>query len=401
MKNSVQIDQYRSKEYHNLLKIIAKLSKLFSESNTPYLQYRIAENLFCQCYDAENLSRKDTAFDAKIGNIGIGIKTFVCTGNNKTEKIAEFNKLSSTFNKLEKKDLALEIALQRNKRIELAKNLDGIEDSIYHIIARKPNEWRIFETDYDLININNINSVKQNATSLQFTDGLNDYNYNFSKSTLFRKFYIPNNSISFPVSIVNDPYKILLEVFNIRQFDLATTDKLIKGKDYIMLPLYSYKKNPLTNKKEKFVFTNSGLNQWHSKPRKGQTQRDPGEVYIPIPSEIYKKYPDFFPPNSKENIFKLKVPTGEVFKAKMCQKYELLIDGEKINKGKGLMTNPNKDLSTWLLRKLLQLNNGELATIEKLESIGFDSVTIYKTNENEYSIDKSKFNGYEDFISEE
>jgi hypothetical protein len=401
MKAFTEIDKHRSKEYIDLLNIIAKLSKLFSENQTPYLQYRIAENLFCKCYNAENLSRKDTAFDAKIGKTGIGIKTFICEGNFKTEKIAEFNRLSSTINKLESKELARELAIQRNKRIELGRNLDGIENSLYHIIARKPKEWKIFETDYEKIQVENLHSIKRNDKSLQFKDGLNEYSYNFSKSTLFRKFEIPKNAISFPVEIVNDPYDLLLKVLDFKTHEIFDQPKkLIKGIDYIVLPLYSYKKNKITNVKDKFVFTDSGLNQWHSKPRKNQDQRNPGEVYIPVPSIIHKKYPHFFPPNTKNKTFSLSVPTGDIFKAKMCQTYRMEIDGEVINKGKGLMTNPNKDLSLWLLRKLLQLEEGELATIEKLESIGFDSVMIYKDKDANFKIDKAKLNSFEEFLEE-
>jgi len=39
-----------------------------------------------------------------------------------------------------------------------------------------------------------------------------------------------------------------------------------------------------------------------------------------------------------------------------------------------------KALSDWLLRKVLQLKEGELATIEKLDQLGFDSVIITKTD---------------------
>ncbi len=47
------------------------------------------------------------------------------------------------------------------------------------------------------------------------------------------------------------------------------------------------------------------------------------------------------------------------------------------------MTNPNKALSDWLLRKVFQLKEGELATYEKM---------------NKYKIDKAKLNSYDNFI---
>ena len=64
------------------------------------------------------------------------------------------------------------------------------------------------------------------------------------------------------------------------------------------------------------------------------------------------------------------------------------------------MTNPNTELSDWLLRDILQLKEGELATIEKLDQLGFDSVLVIKNNLDEYELDIMKTGSYENFISE-
>lgn len=64
------------------------------------------------------------------------------------------------------------------------------------------------------------------------------------------------------------------------------------------------------------------------------------------------------------------------------------------------MTNPNKALSDWLLRKVLQLKEGELATMEKLDKLGFDSVLITKDENGNYKIDKAKLDSYKQFILE-
>lgn len=82
----------------------------------------------------------------------------------------------------------------------------------------------------------------------------------------------------------------------------------------------------------------------------------------------------------------MQIPTGEVFEAKVCQE-----------NSKALMTNPNKALSDWLLRKILQLKEGELAIIEKLDKLGFDSVIITKNENSEFKIDIMKTNSYEKF----
>lgn len=62
------------------------------------------------------------------------------------------------------------------------------------------------------------------------------------------------------------------------------------------------------------------------------------------------------------------------------------------------MTDPNKALSDWLLRKVLQLKEGELANIEKLDSLGFDSVIIIKDKNNNYEIDIMKTDSFDEFF---
>ena len=85
----------KNDKYFEMLRLMAQLSRLFSESKTPYLDYRLTENLFCRYFKALNDARSCTAYDARIGSVGIGIKTFILNGSDQsTEKIAEFNKLN-------------------------------------------------------------------------------------------------------------------------------------------------------------------------------------------------------------------------------------------------------------------------------------------------------------------
>lgn len=374
MKSFAEIDQENNGNYLNLLSAVSKLSGLFSESAVPFINYRVAENIFCKSFKADNLSRSDTAFDANYNSVGIGLKTFISKSDNSTEKVAEFNSLSRELKNYKGKELALKLGEYRNDRINLANRIYNIESSLYHIVARREKELILFETDYNQIDIANIHSIKENKASLQFEDGHNLYSFNYSKSTLFRKFIIPQNVFRLPIDIIEDPYSLILDLFSNNEFKSAT-DRLVKGKNYIILPLYGIKK------KEKFVFEKSGLNQWNASGRK----RDFGEIYIPIPINIHKDFPDFFP--ERDTYFDLKIPTGEIFQAKVCQ-----------DNSKALMTNPNKALSNWLLRKILQLKEGELATIEKLDKLGFDSVIITKSNNSEFKIDIMKTNSYEKFL---
>lgn len=371
MKSFAEIDIENQGSYITLLSVLSKLSGLFSESAIPYLDYRVVENIFCRSFNANNLSRSDTAFDAEYNTFGVGLKTFLCATGSSNEKIAEFNSLSSELRKLQGIDLAYKLAECRNDRISLATRLYSINKSIYHIVARNINELILFETDYGYINCDKIHLTKQTTTSLHFDDGINAYSFNFSKSTLYRRFYIPNSAYKIPVEIVADPFGLLLDVF-----DRGLLVKSKEVSEYVVLPLYGYKNGA------KFVFERSSLNQWNASGRK----REVGEVYIPVPMVINQSFPNFFP--KRYTKFNLHVPTGEVLSAKICQ-----------DNSKALMTDPNKSLSDWLLRKVLLLREGELATIEHLNRLGFDSVIIVKVDEQNYRIDIMKTDSYESFIN--
>lgn len=364
-------------EYHRLLVAVAKLSGLFSEGTIPYINYRVAENIFCRSYNAENLSRSDTAFDAKIGQLGIGLKTFVSSGPYSTEKIAEFNELSAQLRQLEGVPLAMALAEARNKRILLARDLYGIDRSVYHIVARRDRELLLFETDYDLINTDTLRLEAQQAKSLVFSDGQHQYRFNYSKSTLYRRFEIPQDPHSIPVEILEDPYS-LLSYWEEWQHTYRKRSQ-VAGRDYVILPLYSTRRGEHYGK----VAEKSGLNQWNASGR----TRDYGEVYIPVPSEVHKYCSGFFP--GRDVSFKIRTPRGELLSAKLCQE-----------NSKALMTNPNKALSDWLLRGLCRLSEGEVLTRERLDLLGFDSVLITKETEGIYTIDVKNSGAYEDFIGQ-
>ena len=159
----------------------------------------------------------------------------------------------------------------------------------------------------------------------------------------------------------------------INKEDFGNFRSRIAGEDYVILPLYS------TQSKSKEVPEKSGLNQWNA----GGRTRDFGEIYIPVPAIIHKKFPNFFP--KRDETFVLKTPTGDNFSAKLCQ------DGAK-----ALMTNPNNALSNWLLRGLFKLKEGELLTRQKQEILGVDSLIIYKEKDF-YTIDVEPFGAYEQF----
>ncbi|MBU2443946.1 MAG: restriction endonuclease [Bacteroidetes bacterium] len=364
--------------YFSYLKAVCSLSKLFSESKVPYLYYRVAENVFCKAFGAENLSRDDLAYDARKGNVGIGLKTFIDKGTNH-EKVAEFNAFSKQLRNVQGKNLAIKLSELRNERIAFANRTYGIDKGIYHCVARSEKALKIFETTYDVIDIENIRNIKSKDASISFEDEKNNYSFNFSKTTLFKKFVAPQDAIIIDVDILEDPLELILQLF--KQQHLVATKFEVPGVDFVILPLYSLRESKAGGKN---VSQKSGLNQWNAGGRK----RDVGEVYIPIPIQIHKNFPDFFP--DRETPFNLQVPTSEILNAKVCQE-----------NGKALMTNPNKALSDWLLRKVLKLEEGEILTYEKLKVLGIDSVRITKIDNENFKIDFAKLNRYDNFINKE
>lgn len=381
-------------EYFKLLELMARLSNLFSDNEIPFLHYRITENLFCKYYNAENLSRSDTAYDAKTKNFGVGIKTFQLEKGSSVEKVAEFNAISSFLKQYSNKDLAYQVAKARNDRMELGQRLYAIDDGCYHIVGRVKSGLTIFNTPYPLIKLDSIHSVKDTGHALQFEDDCNCYSFNYSKSTLFKRFDVPTDKVDIPVSIIQDPYELLKQLLITEDYegkyqDIANLHQAIHvkeeknkqldfGKTYVILPLFAMKADV------KYVPLKSGLNQWNA----GGRDRQANEVYIPIPAKINSNFPDFFP--SRDVSFTLHLPNGSSISAKPCQQNR-----------KALMSNPNTALGKWLLRDILQLQEGELVTIDLLNRMGFDSVVVYKDSDLDYRIDVCRTVSYSSELFDE
>jgi hypothetical protein len=364
MQSSEQKERY--KEY---LQIIGSLSNLFSDSNTPYLYYRIAEKMFCKAFDATDLSRGDVSYDAQKDTLGIGLKTFLRANDKSIQKIAEFNRDKILYNDLSDFEKIRKISQLRNKRLDFTNSLYKIENSIYHCVVRDKGKFFIFEEETKKIDIDALKNVKSSKSSISFDDGIYEYSFSLSKSTLMKRFNTFDFVDEFSVDILENPldslYALTSKPENIMRYSHI--------KDTIYLPLYGNGGK---------VYESSGLNQWNSKGR----ERDENEVYIPIPREFYRYKPNFFP--DRDVTFNLLLPNREKLIAKVCQ------DGSK-----ALMSNPNKELGKWLLRDVFRLKKGELLTNEILYMYGVDSVRIDKIDDNTYEINFAKLDSYENFIT--
>lgn len=352
----INYDISKFEDYKNNLKLIGSLSLLFSESEDPWLDYRVPENLYCECFGAENLARSCVTADAKLGNIGIGIKTFT-EGNKRTwQKIAEFNKARKSYADLSGIDKVKKIAELRNERIESTLSTYGLSKMIYHCVIRNKKGFHFYEEEMDKIDIDNIRMISVTETSLIFTDNIHEYNFNISKSVLQKRFNIDSYFDDIEVKVATNPFEVLKNGIN----SLVT----ISENEVAIIPLYSERKGV------KIVYSKSGLNQWNA----GGRSRSIDEVYIPFNKKIRDMYKGFFP--NRNTSFNVLLPNGKMMSMKVCQ-----------DNGKALMSNPNSELGAWLLREVLRLEENEILTYEKLAEIGIENVIFEKFEDGNYKLD--------------
>ncbi len=359
--------------YERLLKAVGSLSRLFSEAPEPYLAYRATENLFCKAFEAENLSRSDASADASKNKIGFGIKTFLDARGKSMQKVAEFNSDHPLFHALPIEEKIKKIAELRNERLQTTKRIFGLDNIIYHCVTRQVGKIVVYETPAPLIKIDEIKNIKINGNSIQFSDPSAEYSFSVSKSTLYKRFITENILLEVPVQILDDPFSQIEKLIAEGEITFAP----IKVLPHVFLPLYSMRGGT------KHVQEKSGLNQWNAAGR----PRDPNEIYIPIPAWIHAKFPNFFP--SRDVAFELTLPDRTTMSAKVCQ-----------DNSKALMSNPNSALGKWLLRDVMNLKDKELLTYDKLQTIGLDTVVIYKIDNHTYDIDFTKIGSYEKFMNE-
>ena len=355
--------------YIESLSIIGSLSNLFSDSQVPYLYYRIAEKIFCNAFHASDLSRGDIALDASKENIGIGLKTFLKNNEKTLQKVAEFNKDRFLYENKNDINIVKIVSSLRNKRIEFAEKLSGVEKSYYHCVIREENKFHLYEESMDYIDIESITGIKKKKNSIWFNDGLHEYTFNLSKSTLLKRFNTRQYLEEFDVKILENPLEEIRSCFN---NDNTLLQDGITLADIVYLPLYG---------RGKKVSEKSGLNQWNASGR----VRNMNEIYIPIPAKVHKYSPTFFPPRDKS--FNLHLPSGDILDVKVCQ-----------DNSKALMSNPNKALGQWILRDVLGLKEEELLTYNKLQDIGIDAIRLDKIDEKNFKINFVSAGSFEEYL---
>lgn len=397
------------------------MTLLFSDGPQAYIDYRFVEKLFVLATKGKDISRSDKVFDAIVGtpqNIGVGVKTFVLNGTSQTslEKVQEFTRFSGSgaFDNLSKAEIAFKAAEYRNNTVLADSQEYGIDltNSIYHCLVRSSGSGVIHEEPYPLVNLDNIQPVDNQGRILddfpggnkgiRFFDGINTYSYSKSKSVLMKKFDLRTYTTFDPIPLNIDQEvwkkisnsvveKALSEALSVTETQATTSsepEKLVPGIDYVILPLYS------TRGVTKTVEAASGINQWNA----GGRQRKYGEAYIPIPAQIHRLAPGFFPERDKP--FQLVLPNStDPVNAKVCQQ-----------SSKALMSNPNDRLCRWLYKvidsKFSDYDfdkppNRHPFTYSDLEKVGRDSVIVIKDRSVgylKYEIRFAELGSYEEFL---
>lgn len=405
-----KFSQKEKDEYIEFLKIFGALSGLFKDNQEganarkPYLYYRNHEQLFARVFNVEDLTRKDSAFDAlgpwKNDRVGIGLKTWIHTKDNTYQKVAEFNKLAPEviaplIKNGTSEEVIRKVSQLRNERIMLDKRLYKTDRDVYHFITRDDDVMNIIETPYDLIDIDSLELISDGKT-YTFKDKLRNYKFYTSKSVLLEEFDASAGEIieQIPIEQFDDPFE-LIRMINLpkENYEVACEEK----EDYevvneeIILPLYQ-------DKKEGPVVSDcSGINIRHSKPKnKGSnTPRPEYEIEVRVSTWIHHIFPKFFGINAFDNDeihnkelndFDLVLPDGRVLRGRIKQE-----------NGKSLQTNPQGALGEWILKDVLGLENREVVTMDYLKTLGIDSLRITKLDDKHFKITVAETGAYEKF----
>lgn len=401
-----QLDKEKQDKYINRISILGILSGLFKDldgenGKKPYLHYRNHEISFINSFEVQGITRKDSAFDAiaRVNGrtIGVGLKTWIHSSDDSNQKVAEFNKKSAELRRLFDLDKNIELAIRvselRNNRIDDDKRLYETDLDVYHFITRDNNCFYIIESEYEKIEIDNIHDVSKSASSISFSDGKNNYLFNVSKSTLFKKFNASEKERikSVKIDIHEDPFAILESIFN--DIDAKQQNQIVSfyldnapksNDDFIMLPLYN-DDNYLVNKKSAF---NASLGS--SKSKGSGKARPAYEAYAHIPVYIHHLYPNFFGFNAldrtarNQSSFDLHLPNDEVITAKITQ-----------DNGKSLQTNPQSILGKWLLFSIFGLQEYEMLTRNTIDEKEIDSIKITKIDDKNFKVEVCNYLDYE------
>ena len=116
----------------------------------------------------------------------MGIKTFLEHNGATIQKVAEFNSEHSLFRNLDGEEKVRKISELRNERIATTKRIFGLNNMIYHCITRRQNGIIVYETPMEPVDVDRICDITTKPNVINFKDGVNEYSFNITKSTLYK-----------------------------------------------------------------------------------------------------------------------------------------------------------------------------------------------------------------------
>lgn len=422
-------DRYTQDErdgYIEYLKIYGAFSGLFNQkastTGAPYLDSKFQETVYAKSFKSEGVDIGNTPHDIKSTfsseSVGIGIKTWLSSKPSfqKVMQLKKYKTIIDKFNDPSTSDqLAYKISEIKNERLMFDYKRLGLkpDGNVYHYVTRDMGLLTLNETSYPLVDINNLVPGNLTNKSFTFSDGLKEYKYTFGDSQIWMKFEDTQKDTfvldKIPVSLIDDPFVFLKNAYNNYTNNSGILVPQQVTKDYLYLPLYSYR--------DQEVSVSSGLNAWNGKPKNSgsMTRRPKGEAYIPIPKALWKKKPYWVDSNvdmrqydkykqvTGKSSYKinLHLPDGTVLPALFAQ------DGFK-----GLQTDPQSMLGIWILN-VLGITNPQrvkydqpatnIVTMDLLERLGVDSVKLWHEDPNnlkEVWIDFAEFGSFEKFMND-
>lgn len=373
----LRFHQNQINTYKDRVKLISALSNIFSMNKSkPFIPFHLLVESFCQSFNGE-LRNESNLINLTVNNYGVCIRTFDMDSVDKFVKLLTFNNISKQIDSMKYQDIVKILTDLWNQRVQIIKKIYNIRNTYFHfVIYSSETMIEYWESNMDDINFNNVKDIKVKDNSIFFRDENNSYYFNMEDETLYINFY---RSVTFKklteqkLYVIEDPVKTISNLVNLKPL----TKTYYKKENYVVLPLYSFSKG-----RGKYVPERSGLNHWNANGR----TRDCNEVYVPIPVAIRKKEKDFFP--NRLTQFALITQGGRKLVAKVSQQ-----------SGKALMTYPNKDLGSYILRDILGITENEVVMYDDLVEKGTDSIKITKKNDSEYYISFLPVGSYDNFIA--
>lgn len=422
----------KQNEYIKFLQVYGALSNLFRQKHgdmIPYLDSKFQETIYAKIFNAENVDIGNTPHDVlsifSNQRIGIGLKTWM---NSKPsyQKVMQLKRYKKQIDEIiitqDNEALAYKLSSIKNERMKQDYERLGLTDNsnIYHYVTRDEGKFILQESAYPLIELNNLSNFNRTATAFSWSDGLKEYKFTFGDSQIWQKFSMENTDTTvlnrFDVNIIDDPFQFLMEAYSnlIGSFELEKDDITVA-----YLPMYSYR--------SKQVEAQSGLNMWNgsSKNKGSNTLRPEREIYIPIPMEFHRKFPDFFTENILDIIKKrrmLKEHNRELPKNRKIElpqiRFTMVLpngkeipglitaDNMKQFQSGGYLKNDNheygqSDLGRWLLDDVLKIGKRQSVTREWLDEKGTDAIKLWynKNDKKRIYIDFAPVGAFEEFMN--